>query len=36
MRANKLLHDVIDKVWYWKEKNDVGGDKPFEISIEYK
>ncbi|OIJ13695.1 recombinase [Anaerobacillus alkalilacustris] len=36
MRANKLLHDVIDKVWYWKPKNDVGGDKPFEITIDYK
>ncbi len=34
-KTNKLLSEVIDKVYYWKEKNDVGGEKPFEILIEY-
>ncbi|WP_209124191.1 recombinase family protein [Alkalihalobacillus sp. BA299] len=35
-KVNKLFHDVIDKVYYWKELNDVGGEKPFEIKVEYK
>jgi len=35
-KANKLLHEVIDKVYYWKEKSDVGGEKPFEIKVKYK
>ncbi|KGA96771.1 recombinase [Alkalihalobacillus alcalophilus ATCC 27647 = CGMCC 1.3604] len=35
-KANKLLHELIDKVYYWKEKSDVGGEKTFEIKVEYK
>ncbi|RVT59057.1 recombinase family protein [Niallia taxi] len=36
-KANKLLHDVIDKVYYWKELSDRDGKpKPFEIRIVYK
>lgn len=36
LKVNKLLHEVIDKIYYWKEKSDVGGEKPFDIRIEYK
>lgn len=35
-KANKLLHEVIDKVYYWKEQSDVGGEKDFVTVIEYK
>lgn len=35
-KANKLLHEVIDKVYYWKEQSDVGGEKDFVTLIEYK
>lgn len=35
-KANKLLHEVVDKVYYWKELSDVGGEKPFDIRIVYK
>ncbi|PGV52481.1 recombinase family protein [Bacillus sp. AFS037270] len=36
-KANKLLHDVIDKVYYWKEQSDRDGKpKSFEIRIVYK
>lgn len=36
-KANKLLHEVIDKVYYWKELSDRDGKpKPFEVRIEYK
>ncbi|MFN7251490.1 MAG: recombinase family protein [Anaerobacillus sp.] len=35
-KTNKLLLDVIDRVYYWKEKSDVGGEKPFSIRVEYK
>jgi site-specific DNA recombinase len=35
-KANKLLNEVIDKVYYWKELSDVGGEKPFEIRIVFK
>ncbi|MFJ7725079.1 recombinase family protein [Neobacillus sp. NPDC097160] len=36
VKTNKLLHEVIDKVYYWKEQNDSNGEKPFEILIEFK
>lgn len=36
VKTNKLLCEIIDKVYYWKEQNDNGGEKPFEILIEYK
>gem|GEM_PF-4673854 len=36
-KANKLLHDVIDKVYYWKEQSDKDGKpKDFEIKVIYK
>jgi site-specific DNA recombinase len=36
-KANKLLLEVIDKVYYWKDQSDRDGKiKPFEIRIEYK
>jgi hypothetical protein len=35
-KANKLLHEVIDKVYYWKEKTDNGGERPFEVKVIYK
>lgn len=37
VKANKLLLDVIDKVYYWKEQSDRDGKtKPFEIKVVYK
>ena len=30
-KANKLLHEVIDKVYYWKELTDNGKDTEFVI-----
>jgi site-specific DNA recombinase len=36
VKTNKLLHEIIDKVWYWKEQNDNGGEKSFELLIEYR
>lgn len=36
LKVNKLLQEVIDKIYYWKEQSDVGGEKPFNIKIEYK
>ncbi|TCI68346.1 MULTISPECIES: recombinase family protein [unclassified Exiguobacterium] len=36
LKLNKLLHEVIEKVYYWKEKSDVGGEKPFEIAVVLK
>ncbi|WP_020061168.1 recombinase family protein [Bacillus sp. 123MFChir2] len=36
-KANSLLLEVIDKVYYWKEQSDrVGKSQPFEIRIEYR
>jgi len=36
LKLNKLLHEVIEKVYYWKEQSDVGGEKPFEIAVVLK
>jgi site-specific DNA recombinase len=36
VKTNRLLHEVIDKVYYWKECSDSNGEKPFEILIELK
>ncbi len=36
VKTNKLLHEVIEKVWYWKEQSDNGGEKPFELLIDFK
>jgi site-specific DNA recombinase len=35
-KMNKMLHEVIDKIFYWKEENDVGEDNPFVMVVEYK
>lgn len=35
-KANKLLRQVVDKIYYWKEENDIGKERPFEIKIVYK
>lgn len=35
-KANKLLHKIVDKVYYWKEQSDVGGEKDFVTVIKYK
>ncbi|MGP4068378.1 recombinase family protein [Halobacillus sp. B29] len=34
-KTNRLLSEIIEKVYYWKEESDVGSIKPFEIKIEY-
>ncbi|MFB5196391.1 recombinase [Bacillus sp. AFS073361] len=36
VKTNKLLHEVIHKVYYWKERSDSNGEKSFEILIELK
>lgn len=36
VKSNRLLREVIDRVYYWKEKNDIGEERPFELQIIYK
>jgi site-specific DNA recombinase len=36
VKTNKLLHEVINRVYYWKEQNDIKVEKVFEILIEFK
>ncbi|MGE6897090.1 recombinase family protein [Priestia flexa] len=35
-KANKILHEIIKKIYYWKETTDNGGEQPFDIKIVYK
>ena len=36
VKTNRLLREIIDKIYYWKEENDIGKERPFEVQIMYK
>lgn len=35
-KVNKLLHNVIEKIYYWKEKTGNGHETPFTLAIIWK
>ncbi len=35
-KLNRMLRDIIDKIYYWKEKPDIGREHDFVMRVMYK